>query len=338
MKQVSVSQIGVGYWGPNLLRNLIHLPGFRVEVVVDPDPKRRKYVQEMYPGTEVAADPEAALNNPRIDALVVATPAATHFPLVLSGLNAGKHVLVEKPMATSVREVDAIEEAARRTERVAMVGHTFLYNPAVRRLKAMIDSGELGDIRYLYSQRLNLGLIRSDVDALWNLAPHDISILQYLLDDRVPVSVRRMGSSYIQSGIDDVVFLHLEYPGNVMGHVHVSWLDPHKVRRLTVVGSRKMAVYDDVSEYKLAIYDKGIDQVAKPGNRMDYDVPMTPYLHRSGDVYLPHIEWQEPLRAELQHFHDCIVEKQEPLTGCSHAREVVRILETGGTPGRRAHA
>ncbi len=338
MNQVCVSQLGVGYWGPNLLRNLHQLPGFRVQLVVDPDPERRRYVQEMYPGTEVAADPAAAISDPRIEALVVATPAATHFPLVLAGLNAGKHVLVEKPMATSVREVDAIEEAARRRERVAMVGHTFLYNPVVRRLKAMIDSGDLGEVRYLYSQRLNLGLIRSDVDALWNLAPHDISILQYLLGDPVPLAVRRMGSSYIQDGIDDVVFLHLEYPGKVIGHVHVSWLDPHKVRRLTVVGSRKMAVYDDVSEYKLAIYDKGIDQVSKPGNRMDYDVPMTQYLHRSGDVYLPRIEWKEPLRVELQHFYDCIVEKKEPLTGCSHAREVVRILETGGMPPRAAQA
>jgi len=328
--KIRVAQIGVGYWGPNLLRNLANNSRCEVAAVVDLSGERRAFVRSQHPSIEVCADAEAVLADASIDAVVVATPATTHFDLVTRALRAGKHVLVEKPMASSVAEVEAIAVEAKKAGRIAMVGHTFLFNPAVRFLKSLIDSGELGDIRYIYSQRLNLGRIRSDVDALWNLGPHDVSIIQYLLGNPQPASVKRTGMDFIQKGVDDVVFLNIVYPGKILAHVHVSWLDPHKVRCLTVVGSKKMVVYDDVAEHKIAVYDKGIEPKAVLGERMDYDQSApTSFIHRSGDVRFPAIAWQEPLKAEIDHFFDCIEGKAECLTGPKHAAEVVRILEQG---------
>jgi len=329
-QHISLAQFGVGYWGPNLLRNLTGNKRCQVAAVVDLSEERRAFVRSLYPAASVGSDLNAVLADPTIDAVVVATPAATHFDLVMRALRAGKHVLVEKPMASSVAEVEAIAVEAEKAGRTAMVGHTFLFNPAVRYLKSLIERGELGEIRYIYSQRLNLGRIRSDVDALWNLGPHDVSIIQYLLGNPQPETVTRTGMDFIQKGVDDVVFLNITYPNKVLAHVHVSWLDPHKVRCLTVVGSKKMVVYDDVAEHKIAVYDKGIEPKAVLGERMDYDqsVP-TSFIHRSGDVHFPAIVWQEPLKAEIDHFFDCIEGKAECLTGPKHAAEVVRILEQG---------
>ena len=236
-------------------------------------------------------------------------------------------MLVEKPMATSTEEVAQIGALAKENNLVAMAGHTFLYNPAVRYVKQIIDSGELGEIRYIYSQRVNLGRIRSDVDALWNFAPHDISIIQYWLNDPNAESISVQGHGYIQEGINDVAFLNIKYPDGLMANVHVSWLDPNKIRRMTVVGSEKMVVYDDLAENKIAIYDKGIDIKAKLGKNMDYDAqsPLQ-FSYRSGDVLFPEINWQEPLKVEIQHFFEVITEKIECLTGIEHARRVVQIL------------
>jgi predicted dehydrogenase len=327
---IKIAQIGVGYWGPNLLRNLAASKRCHVAAVVDLSEERRDFVRSLYPTFAVGSDLVTALADPSIDAVVVATPAATHFDLVTRALQAGKHVLVEKPMASSVAGVEAIAVEAEKSGRIAMVGHTFLFNPAVRFLKSLIDSGELGKIRYIYSQRLNLGRIRSDVDALWNLGPHDVSIIQYLLGDPQPAAVKRTGMDFIQKGVDDVVFLNIEYPEKILAHVHVSWLDPHKVRCLTVVGSKKMVIYDDVAEHKIAVYDKGIEPKAVLGERMDYDqsAPAS-FIHRSGEVRFPAIAWQEPLKAEIDHFFDCIEGKAQCLTGPKHAAEVVRILELG---------
>ena len=210
-----------------------------------------------------------------------------------------------------------------------MVGHTFLYNSAVKYMKEVIDSGELGDIRYIYSQRLNLGRIRQDVDALWNLAPHDISIVQYLLNDAEPISIKRSGQSYVQEKIDDVVFLNLKYPKNILVNIHVSWLDPNKVRKMTVVGSKKMIVYDDIDKNKIKIYDKGIDKLAVLGKNMDFDSASNyEFYHRDGDVTIPKIEWVEPLKSEIAHFIDCISNNKNCLTDSFHAGEVVKILES----------
>jgi predicted dehydrogenase len=281
----------------------------------------------MYPFIEVVDTIESVFSDKSVDAIVIATPVASHFDIAVESLGAGKHVLVEKPMARSVAEVEQIERIAKEGNLVAMVGHTFLYNAAVRCVKKLIDSGELGDIRYIYSQRLNLGRIRSDVDVLWNLAPHDISIIQYWLGDPVPVSVVKRGIDFIQSGIDDVVFMNIIYPNKIMANIHVSWLDPNRVRCMTVVGSKKMVVYDDTAENKVAIYDKGIDVMAVLGERMDYDNQhFQTFAYRSGDVLLPKINFEEPLKVEIDHFIDCIENGTECLTGVDHAKKVVGIL------------
>lgn len=328
---INVVQIGVGYWGPNLLRNLVASKDFVVSGVIDLSPERRAYVQSQYPGLTVSDRLETAWET-AVDAVVIATPAHTHADLIATALQAGKHVFVEKPIATSVAAVDRIAALAASTGKVVMTGHTFLYNSAVRALRQMIDDGELGDVRYIYTQRLNLGQIRSDVDALWNLAPHDVSILQYLLRDPVASAITRNGMAYIQPGIEDTTFLHIQYPGNVMANIHVSWLDPQKIRKVTVVGSKRMVVYDDMADHKLAIYDKGIDVEPRLGTSMDYDSPPpSRFVHRSGAVHMPAITYKEPLAVEMAHYAACIRGETACITNLAHAREVVRILETAAS-------
>jgi predicted dehydrogenase len=332
METVNVAQIGVGYWGPNLLRNLIASPRFDVKAVVDLSPERRAFVKGLYPEVPLKEDVREVLDDPAISAVVIATPVMTHFDLAMQFLAAGKHILVEKPMATMVAEVERIRDLACRKGLVAMVGHTFMYNPAVRYLKKLVDSGDLGEIRYIYSQRLNLGRIRSDVDALWNFAPHDVSIIQYLLNDIMPSSMHRQGMDYIQKGIDDVVFLTIVYPNKVVAHVHVSWLDPRTVRSMTIVGSKKMVIYDDIAENKIAIYDKGIERKAVLGENMDFDHPSLFTLnYHFGDVLLPRINFEEPLKVEVAHFADCILNGAECITGPEHALKVVKLLSCEGS-------
>jgi len=329
---LNIAQIGVGYWGPNLLRNLVANKSCRVKMVVDLAKERREYVNSLYPAIQVTDDVNQVLQDPEVKGLIIATPVKSHFDLSVKGLEAGKHILVEKPLARSVQEVEEIEKAAVKKNLVVMVGHTFLYNAAVRYVKKLIDSGDLGDIRYIYSQRLNLGRIRSDVDALWNFAPHDISIIQYWLGDPNPISVLKRGVDYIQEKIDDVVFINILYPNKIMANIHVSWLDPQRSRLMTIVGSKKMVVYDDTAENKIAIYDKGIDRKAVLGEYMDYDNPhIQRFDHRSGDVLLPKIDFKEPLRVEIEHFIDCIQNGTKCLTGVDHAKKVVQILSTNNT-------
>src|SRR5450432_541496 len=331
-----LAQLGCGYWGPNLLRNFSALPGSRVKYVVDASAERRAFVRDNFPQTATLETHQPVLDDPEIDAVVIATPAATHFDLARAALKAGKHVFVEKPMATKAAEVDELARCAKERDLIVMVGHTFIYNSAVRYVKKLIDAGDLGEIRYIYSQRLNLGRIRSDIDALWNFAPHDISIIQYWLGDPAPISINRRGMAYMQDGIDDVVFLSLTYPGKIMANIHVSWLDPQKVRKMIVVGSKKMVVYDDIADDKIAIYDKGIDRRAVLGEHMDFDSPRAAkFNYRSGDILLPQVKFTEPLRVEAEHFIDCIKNKTTPLTGLAHARTVVSILEQASSTGAK---
>lgn len=325
---IVIGQLGVGYWGPNLLRNFSALPKCHVKYAVDFSPERRSFIQANFPKTTAIDNASQVFEDPEIDAVIIATPAASHFALALQALQAGKHVFVEKPLATRAAEVDELAAVAAQKKLTVMVGHTFIYNAAVRYVKKMIDAGELGEVRYIYSQRLNLGRIRSDIDALWNFAPHDISIIQYWLGDPQPLSVSRQGMAYMQDGIDDVVFLSVVYPNKIIANIHVSWLDPQKVRKMIVVGSEKMVVYDDVAEDKIAIYDKGIDRKAVLGENMDFDRPQTAqFNYRSGDILLPQVKFVEPLKVEAQHFLDCIRTGSAPMTGAAHARTVVSILE-----------
>lgn len=325
---LKVAQIGIGYWGPNLLRNLVNNKNISVMMVSDKSAERRAFVNNKYPDITVTDNNDLIFKSSDIDAVVIATPVISHFDLSMQALRSGKHVLVEKPMASKVKDVRQIGDLAKENDLVVMVGHTFLFNSAVRYVKSLIDSRELGDIRYIYSQRVNLGRIRNDVDALWNLAPHDISIIQYWLGDSEPVTVNRQGMAYVQKGIDDVVFLNITYPNGVLANIHVSWLDPHKIRRMTIVGSEKMVVYDDIAEDKIIIYDKGIDRIAMLGENMDFDNPGTfTFNNRSGDEFVPKINWVEPLKTEIEHFVDCIKNGTDCITGPLHAAKVVHILE-----------
>ena len=323
------AQIGCGYWGPNLLRNLVANKECDVKKVVDLSKERRDFVKDLYPTIAITNDLDDVLNDTEIDAVIIATPVKSHFNLTMKVLEAGKHALVEKPLATTVIEVKQIGKLAKEKNLVAMVGHTFLFNSAVRYVKELIESGELGNIRYIYSQRVNLGRIRNDVDSLWNLAPHDISIIQFWLNDLQPIKLTRNGMDYVQKGIDDVVFMNIEYPDNIMANIHVSWLDPHKIRKMTIVGSKKMIVYDDIAENKIIIYDKGIDPMAVLGENMDFDNPGSfTFNHRSGDVTMPEIKWVEPLKTEIAHFVDCIQNGADCLTDVSHAEKVISILDS----------
>ena len=326
ISKINIGQIGVGYWGPNLLRNLIKNKKCKVLSVADPSKERRQYVNSLYPAVKTYSETNEIIKDPNIDAVVIATPVKTHYDITINSLKNGKSVLVEKPMATSVEDVENIEKLSNEKNLTAMVGHTFLFNPAVNFIKKKINEGLLGEIRYIYSQRLNLGRIRSDVDALWNLAPHDISIIQYWLGDPDPIKINKNGIDFIQKGIDDVSFLNIKYPDNIMANIHVSWLDPQKIRKMTIVGSKKMILYDDISDNKVLIYDKGIDKKAELKKDMYYDKEKIIDLDlRSGDVLIPKINWQEPLAIEIDHFLDCI-RGEKCISGANHAKKVVKIL------------
>lgn len=337
-QSIVIGQIGCGYWGPNVLRNFSAQSGCWVKYVAEINPERQAYVRANFPRSQVVSDVDAVLTDSDIDAVIVATPAASHYALAKQALESRKHVFVEKPLATSTTQADELVSLAAKTGKTLMVGHTFLYNAAVRYAKKLLADESLGQLYYIYSQRLNLGQVRSDVNAWWNLAPHDVSIMMYLMNDELPVSVSATGVSYIQPGIEDVVFATLQWASGVTGHIHVSWLDPGKIRKMTLVGSRKMVVYDDVSDDKIKIYDKGVDRVPKIGERMDYDQSGDYQLiHRTGDILLPKISFQEPLKTESAHFLECLRNGQQPLTGPQHARDVVAVLEatqTALTSGR----
>ena len=327
---ITIAQLGCGYWGPNLLRNFSAQGDCQVKWVADQDPQRRAYVEANYPKTQTTSNWQAAITDPDVQAVVIATPASTHYRLAKAALELGKHVFVEKPLAMCVQEADELAALATSRGLRLMVGDTFLYNAAVRYIRRVLAEGELGQIYYIYSQRLNLGQVRTDVNAWWNLAPHDVSILLYLLDGEPPVSVSARGVAYLQPDIEDVVFATLTWKNGVAAHIQVSWLDPGKTRKVTLVGSRKMIVYDDVSDDKIAVLDKGIDRVPRAGERMDYDqLNNYQFLHRAGDVLLPRIDFKEPLKVETAHFLDCIRTGQTPLSGPQHGRRVVSILEAG---------
>ena len=337
--KITIGQIGCGYWGPNVLRNFSAQPGCWVKYVAEVNPERQTYVRANFPRSEVVSELDALLNDAEVDDVIVATPAASHHALAKQALESGKHVFVEKPLATSTEQADELVSLAAKAGKTLMVGHTFLYNAAVRYAKKLLADESLGQLYYIYSQRLNLGQVRSDVNAWWNLAPHDVSIMMYLMNDELPVSVSAVGVSYIQPGIEDVVFATLKWASGVTGHIHVSWLDPGKIRKMTLVGSRKMVVYDDVSDDKIKIYDKGVDRVPKIGERMDYDQSGDYQLiHRTGDILLPRISFQEPLKTESAHFLECLRTGQQPLTGPQHARDVVAVLEATQTALRSGRA
>jgi predicted dehydrogenase len=329
----NVALIGYGYWGPNLARNLHELPNCRLQVCCDLDEGRLALAQTRFPHIRVTTRFDDVLQDGDIQAVVIATPARTHFALTKAALRAGKHVLVEKPLAMSSQEALELIDVAREAQRVLMVGHTFEYNPAVLKIKELLKDNQLGDIYYAYSTRVNLGRVQRDLNALWSIAPHDISILLFLLEE-MPVEVSARGASHLDRSIEDVVFVDFLFPGGVTAHVHVSWLDPSKVRRMTIVGSKKMVVYDDLeTEGKVKVYDKGVLKVGDGQIFGEFQ-----YRLHTGDIYIPKIDMSEPLRNECAHFLECIEKQKQPQTDGASGLRVIKVLEAAQESLRRRGA
>lgn len=318
---VGVGIVGVGYWGINLVRNFAQLPGARLQVCCDLDTDRFATVRAAVGPVPCTTRLDDLLSDPKVEAVVVATSAAHHATVAKQCLSAGKHVFVEKPLTLNAADALALVQLAEAQSRVLMVGHLMQYHPGTEMLRRLIEGGDLGEIFYLYSQRLNLGIIRKDENALWSFAPHDISVILYLFSDE-PVDVTARGESYIQPGIEDVVFVNLRFQDRRMAQIQLSWLDPHKVRRLTIVGSKKMVVFDDVeSSEKIRIYDKGVDYAPSV---VSYNESLT---LRSGDILIPSLKMTEPLRLECRHFLDCIRQGKTPRSDGRAGLRVVKVLE-----------
>ena len=315
---VRVGVVGLGYWGPNLARNFDDLPGSELTWVCDASEEARRRIGPRLRGARLTAELEALLADPDLEAVALATPGATHADLAVRVLEAGKHCFVEKPLALSVADAERTVDAARDAGRVLMVGHLLEYHPGVLRLKEIATSGELGDIHYIYSNRLNLGQLRADENALWSLGAHDLSVVLTLAGEE-PHVVEARGESYMQRGIEDVVFCFLRFPSGLSAHLHLSWLDPHKERRFTVVGSRRMATFDDMElERKVTVYDKGFDE--RSGSYGEY-------ITRTGDIWSPRVTNTEPLRVECEHFVACVREGATPRSDGESGVRVVRVLE-----------
>jgi predicted dehydrogenase len=321
-ERVGVACIGAGYWGPNLIRNVADAPGAELVAICDTDRGRLEKVGRRYPGTRLVTDAADLWRDERVQAVVIATPASSHRELGLAAMEAGKDVLIEKPLAGTVAECRALLRCAKERGRVLMAGHTFLFNAAVRKIRELVESGEIGEILYVYSSRVNLGRIRQDVNALWNVAPHDVSIVNHVLG-ATPTRARAVGRSFLQPGIEDVVFAVFEYPGGAIAHVHSSWLDPGKIRRTTFVGTKQMIVYDDVeSEGKVKIYDKGVRRGVPEAEYGEFQLK----LH-SGDIHIPKITFTEPLAEECNHFLECVRTRSRPITDGYDGLAVVAALE-----------
>jgi predicted dehydrogenase len=323
---IRTALVGYGYWGRNLARNLQAAKGTQLVAVAESDSDARAAVKQLMPSVRTYATFEELLDQPDIEALVLATPAVRHADMVTWGLESGRHVLVEKPLAMTVDDAEHLVKLSDRVGRVLMVGHTFLYSAPVRRLARYLDEGELGEVQYLYSQRLSLGKIRRDCNALWNFGPHDISIMLYLLRER-PVEVSARSFSFIGEGVDDVCFGSMTFESGVAGNFQCSWIDPRKVRLMTVVGNRKMAIYDDVSpDQKLHLVDAGVAPSRDRSLGAYESLGDFQWRTRVGDILIPNIPLTEPLLNEIEAFADACRTGVPPVADARHGADVVRIL------------
>jgi predicted dehydrogenase len=317
--RLALALVGLGYWGPNLARNFAAIDGCELTWCCDASEDARARFAGQYPRTRFTDDLDEVLADPAVDAVAIATPVPTHAGLAVRALDAGKHCFVEKPLAQSVADAERAVDAAERSGKTLMVGHLLEYHPGVQKLKELSDSGELGDeIYYIYGNRLNLGKLRADENALWSLGAHDVSVLLYLAGEEPHEAIAR-GESYVREGVEDVVFCFLRFPSGLSAHLHLSWLDPHKERRFTIVGSKRMATFDDMAlEGKLTIYDKGFEEASRGYGE---------YITRSGDIFSPRIPNREPLRVECEHFVECVREGKRPRSDGESGLRVVRVLE-----------
>jgi predicted dehydrogenase len=321
-KQIKIGVVGCGYWGPNLIRNFRSLPDCQLKLICDMSQPRLDHLKKLYPEVRGSTDYAHLLNGAGLDAVVIATAVHTHYPLAKASLLAGKHTFIEKPMAASSAECAELIELARKKGLVLMVGHTFLYSPAVRKIKEIVDQGDIGDIRYLCARRLNLGLFQKDINVAWDLAPHDLSIALHIMGE-YPETVNCRGSAHITPGVEDVATMCLTFQKQRSAIIQSSWLDPRKVREMTIVGSKRMIVYDDVATLeKIRIYDARVERPPHYDTFAEFH-----YAYHYGDVYTPFVKQEEPLKTECQHFLDCILQGLVPLTDGHKGMNLVRILE-----------
>ena len=332
-KQINLAVVGCGYWGPNLIRNFRSLPGCRVKLACDKDPKRLSYIEQLYPEIKTTTDFEVLISDAEIDAICVATPVWMHFEFAKKSLEAGKHTFVEKPMASNVSQCKELVEEAKLKELILMTGHTFIYSTPVRRIKEIIKAGDIGKVLYIGSQRMNLGLFQTDINTAWDLAPHDISIILYILE--LPVtSVNCQGRAHINPGIEDVTNMSLMFSSGEFATIQNSWLDPNKVRRMTFVGSKRMILYDDTEPLeKIKIYDKRVELPPHYDTFAEFH-----YSYHYGDMYVPYLKQMEPLKVQCQHFLDCIITGQESNSSGTHGLHVVEVLEAASESLKRQGA
>lgn len=313
--------IGLGYWGPNIVRNAITNPNITRVVCCDQDPTQLAKIKGSFNSVETVQNVDDLLKDDNIDAVVIVTPVDTHYSLAIKALEHGKHILVEKPFTSTVKEAEEILELADKKNLITMVDHTFIYTSAVRKIKSLTESGEIGDLYYYDSVRVNLGLFQRDVNVIWDLAPHDFSIMNYILAKN-PVSVKAMGADHVGKGLEDVAYVHINFDDNLIAHFHLNWLSPVKIRKTLISGSKKMIVYDDMqSAEKIKVYDKGIEVKTK---EQEYNLLIN---YRSGDMHAPMLQNTEALKLMIQEFVDSIKEKREPLTSGKEGLKVVQLLE-----------
>ncbi len=328
---VNTGVIGLGYWGPNLLRNLYANKRRGKLVMCDSDPARLEKIRARYPDMSFTSDCQDLFNDSSLDAIVIATNVSSHYPLAKKALLAGKHVFVEKPFAASIAEAEELVELGKSRGLVTMVGHTFMFSPPVIKTKEIIDSGELGDIHFITSSRVNLGLHQKDVSVIWDLAPHDFSMLFYWLGEE-PSGVSAFGHAYVLEDIPDVAFINLAFPSGAIGNVQVAWLAPSKLRRTVIVGSRKMLVYDDTEPIeKIKVYDKGVN-IIEPESFGEYQL-----TYRTGDIVSPKLPTGEPLAAEMEEFLSCIETGNNPKSSGEEGLAVVRALELADASLRKVN-
>jgi predicted dehydrogenase len=320
---VGVAVVGYGYWGPNLVRNFLETPECHVAAVCDASAERLASAQRRYPTVDLTTDFADVIADPAIDAIVLATPVHTHAKLARRALEAGKHVLIEKPMTTCARDAEELVELADRCHRALMVDHTFVYTGAIRRVKELIDTGEIGELYYYDSVRVNLGLIQQDVSVIWDLAAHDLSIMDYLIPS-APRAVSATGAAHLPGRLTDVAYLTVLFDNNLLAHFHVNWLSPVKLRQVLIGGDRRMVLYDDIQPTeKLKVYDRGISWSEDP-TEVQREARVS---YRSGDVHVPKLDGTEALRVESEHFIHCICSGERPLTDGHAGLRVVRLLE-----------
>jgi len=333
LSPVGLAQIGLGAWGRNLLRNFASMPGARMRIVCDAADSALKAAARQYPGIETTKDPAQVFRRDDVQAVIIATPPTSHYELAMAAVEAGKDVFVEKPLVLNSADGEILVRAAEESGRILMVGHIMVHHPVSIQLRNYIQTGELGRIYYIYARRVNLGKVRDIENAMWSFAPHDISLVTFLLDKR-PDRVSAVGHAYLQDGIEDVAFVTMHFPDGTLAHIHTSWLDPHKDRNLTIVGSKKMVSFDDTqATEKIKVFDKGVN------TGQDYTTYGEYLALRTGDIVIPKVDTTEPLSLECRHFLECVRTRTRPRSDGRAGLEVLRVLEaaqqsmdSGGTP------